>query len=63
MEYDLSIALEIIQLKKKNEITKKQSFDELKAKLNAIEEERLQIIKGNNEIIKKVIDEYKNRGC
>ncbi len=42
---DISIELEIIELKKRKEVEKKQNFSQFKHNMKCLEEERLKLIK------------------
>lgn len=42
---DISIQLEMIELKKRKEVEKKQSFDEFMHNMRCLEEERKKLIK------------------
>ena len=59
-EYVLDTIFEMLEQKRKKIIEKhKGSFDILKEKLNDIENERIQVVKGNKKVIKKIINENK----
>lgn len=59
-EYDKESIFEVIELMKKNIIENhKGSLEELKKKIIEIENQRIQVVNGDKEIIKKIVEDYK----
>ena len=58
MNSDLNVALEMIELMKRDAFDNSKSEEELDEKLNTLEDIRIEIIKGNTDLMHKVINNY-----
>lgn len=59
-EYDRNSIFEFLEIMKKDVIENhKGSLEELRMKIADIEKQRIEVIKGNKEVMDKIINDYK----